>query len=186
MVLANVRGGFGFEWRVVVWRKESSGFAVERSIGLMGSATLPRGESSGLMGENRSSSHHLNKLLLVPMIGGLVGLTGGFVGWTVGLVGLFRGPLVVVGTLDGGLVEDTTGFAVKTVKVLGFSGCLVEWIAGWMGCWVGRFINGFRVVKWSFVWTGCLVCRFTNGFPVVDWMFVWAGGRVTNGFRVVE
>jgi len=160
MALAKVRGGLGFEWRVVVCRKESSGFAVEeRSIGLMGSATLPRGESSGLMGENRSSSHHLNKLLLVPMIGGLlVRLTGGFVGWTVGPVGLFKGGLDVVGTFDGGLVEDTKGFVVKTVKVLGFSGCLMEGIVGWMGCWVGRFTNGFRVVECTLVWTGCLVC----------------------------
>ena len=109
--------------------KESSGFAVERSIGLMGSATLPTGESSGLIGENRSS-HHLNKLLLGGLtIGRLVGLTGGFVAWTVGLVGLFRGRFVVVGTCDGAFVEDTRilaadGFAVKTVKVLGFDGFL--------------------------------------------------------------
>ena len=91
----------------------------------MGSATLPRGESSGLMGENRSSSHHLNKLLLVPMIGSVVGLTGGFVWWTVDLVGLFRSCLFVVGIFNGALVEDSKGFAVKTVKVLGFDGCLV-------------------------------------------------------------
>ena len=114
--------------------KDSSGFVAERSIGSMGSsATLPTGESSGLIGENRSS-HHLNKLLLG---GRLVGLTGGFVG----LVVLLRGRLVVVGTCDGALVEDTKslavdGFAVKTVKVLDFDGCLV-----------GRFMNGFRVVE---------------------------------------
>ena len=87
------------------------------------SATLPTGESSGLIGENRSS-HHLNKLLLG---GRLVGLTGGFVVLTVDLVVLLRGRLVVVGTCDGALVEDikslaVDGFAVKTVKVLGFDG----------------------------------------------------------------
>ena len=65
-------------------------------MGLMGSATLPTGESSGLIGENRSS-HHLNKLLLGGfIIDGPVGLTAGFVAWTVPLVGLIRGPLVVV------------------------------------------------------------------------------------------
>ena len=61
-------------------------------------------------------------------------------GWTVGLVGLFWGPLVVVGTGDRAHVEDTKGFtvdgfAVKTVKVLGFSGSLV-----------GRSKNVIRVV----------------------------------------
>ena len=47
-----------------------------------------------------------------------------------------------------------------------------------MGCLVGRFTNGLRVVGGLFVWTGCL--------PAVDWMFVWPGGGVTYGFRVVE
>ena len=80
---------------------------------------------------------------------------------TVGLVVLFRGRLVVVGTCDGALEEDTKslavdGFAVKTVKVLGFDGCLV-----------GRFMNGFSVVEWMFDFPGRLVCRFTNGFSVV-------------------
>ena len=145
--------------------KASSGFALEeeRSIGSMGSAaSLPttRGESSGLIGENRSS-HHLNKLVLGGLlVGGLVGLTGGFVGSTVGLVGLFVGCLVVVGTCDEALVEDrigfaVDGFAVKTVKVLGLNGCLV-----------GIFTNGFRVVEWMF---GCLGGRFTKGLRVVEW-----------------
>ena len=153
-----------FERRVVILVKASRGFAVEeRSIGLMGgSATLPttRGESSRLIGENRSS-HHLNKLVLGGLfVGGPVGLTGGFVGLTVGLVRLFVGCLVVVGTCDEALVEDrigfaVDGFAVKTVKVLGLNGCLV-----------GRFTNGFRVVEWMF---GCLGGRFTKGLRVVEW-----------------
>ena len=140
--------------------KASRGFALEeeRSIGLIGgSASLPTtgGESSGLIGENRSS-HHLNKLVLGGLLfGGLVGLTGGFVG----LVGLFVGCLVVVGTCDEALVEDriglaVDGFAVKTVKVLGLNGCLV-----------GRFTNGFRVVEWMF---GCLGGIFTKGLRVLE------------------
>ena len=159
--------------------KESSGFVAERSMGLMGSATLPTGESSGLIGENRSS-HHLNKLLLGGfIIDGPVGLTAGFVVWTVVLVGLLRGPLVVVGACDGARVEDTKsltsdGFAVKTVKVLGFNGGLV-----------GRLTNGFSVVEWE---CGCLLVRFTKGLRVVEWACGLLVGRLkpTTDLRVVE
>ena len=196
--------------------KESSGFAAERPMGLMGSATLPTGESSGLIGENRSS-HHLNKLLLGGfIIDGPVGLTG-----TLVLVGLIRGPLVVVGACDGARVEDTKsltsdGFAVKTVKVLGFNGGLVgrftngfsvvEWECG---CLLVRFTKGLRVVEWAWGllgrrltpttdlrvvesmigWVGWWVARFTNGFSVAGWMFECPGClvcRFTNGFRLVD
>ena len=199
--------------------KESSGFAAERSMGLMGSATLPTGESSGLIGENRSS-HHLNKLLLGGfIIDGPVGLTAGFVVWTVVLVGLLRGPLVVVGACDGARVEDTKsltsdGFAVKTVKVLGFNGGLVDRIGFSVveyvcGCLLVRFTKGLRVVEWAWGllgrrltpttdlrvvesmigWVGWWVARFTNGFSVAGWMFECPGClvcRFTNGFRLVD
>jgi len=199
--------------------KESSGFVAERSMGLMGSATLPTGESSGLIGENRSS-HHLNKLLLGGfIIDGPVGLTAGFVVWTVVLVGLLRGPLVVVGACDGARVEDTKsltsdGFAVKTVKVLGFNGGLVDRIGFSVvecvcGCLLVRFTKGLRVVEWAWGllgrrltpttdlrvvesmigWVGWWVARFTNGFSVAGWMFECPGClvcRFTNGFRLVD
>ena len=194
--------------------KESSGFAAERPMGLMGSATLPTGESSGLIGENRSS-HHLNKLLLGGfIIDGPVGLTG-----TLVLVGLIRGPLVVVGACDGARVEDTKsltsdGFAVKTVKVLGFNGGLVDRIGFSVvecvcGCLLVRFTKGLRVVEWAWGFLvgrlkpttdlrvvesmiglmGWWVARFTNGFSVAGWMFGCPGclvGRFANGFSVVE
>lgn len=127
------------------------------------------------------------------MIEGLVWLTGGFVVWTVGLVGLLRGRLVAVGTCDGALVEDTKslpadGFAVKTVKVLGFNGCLVgRFTNGFSvnGCLLVRFTKGLRVVEWTLV--GCLAP--TNDLRVVDWVIGWMAcwvARFTNGFSVVE
>ena len=148
-------------------------------------------------------------------------MTGGFVVWTVVLVGLIRGPLVVVGACDGARVEDTKsltsdGFAVKTVKVLGFNGGLVGRLTNgfsvveWMGgCLLVRFSKGLRVVEWAsgllvgrlkpttdlrvvesmIGLMGWWVARFTNGFSVAGWMFGCPGclvGRFANGFSVVE